>query len=99
MSKTSEEKWRDLIAAQEGSGLSVREFAKRRGVPSATMYWWRCRLRQRRAPLVPVAVVDGDCGVPAAGVDFELDLESMTLRVPRGFDAADLRRLVQALRC
>ena len=58
MTKTSEDKWRSLIAAQERSGLGVREFAESHGLAPATMYWWRCRLRDRPAALVPVAVVD-----------------------------------------
>jgi hypothetical protein len=36
----------------------VREFAASRGFAPATMYWWRCWLRERPATLVPVAVVD-----------------------------------------
>jgi len=102
MTKTSEDKWRGLIAAQEKSGLGVREFAESRGLAPTTMYWWRCRLRDRPTALVPVAVVDGDAR-PARGSatrePFELTLGSMTLRIPPDFDEHDLRRVVRALRC
>jgi hypothetical protein len=97
-----EDRWRELIAAQERSGLGVRAFAESRGLAPATMYWWRCRLRDRRAALVPVAVVDSDeCPVSGstAREPFELALGAMTLRIPAGFDEHDLRRLVRALRC
>lgn len=102
MTKTTEDRWRGLIAAQEKSGLGVREFAVSRGLAPATMYWWRCRLRNRTTALVPVAVVDrDDCPLSSStsGEPFELSLGSMTLRIPAGFDEHDLRRLVRALRC
>jgi hypothetical protein len=102
MTKTAEDRWRGLIAAQERSGLGVRAFAESRGLAPATMYWWRCRLRDRPAALVPVAVVDSDdCPVSGstAREPFELALGAMTLRIPAGFDEHDLRRLVRALRC
>ncbi|HZO13943.1 MAG TPA: hypothetical protein VFB62_11815 [Polyangiaceae bacterium] len=101
MTKTSEEKWRRLIAAQEKSGLGVREFAESRGLAPATMYWWRCRLRDRATTLVPVAVIDDDVesGRSTATAPFELTVDSLTLRIPPGFDEGDLRRLVRALRC
>jgi hypothetical protein len=102
MTKTTEDKWRGLIAAQEKSGLGVREFAESRGLAPATMYWWRCRLRDRPAALVPVAVVDRDDARYSGSTTrepFELALGAMTLRIPAGFDEHDLRRLVRALRC
>ena len=106
MTKTAEAKWRSLIAAQERSGLSVRVFAATHGIAAATLYWWRSRLSRRQSPseLVPVEIVDHDIALePAArrtSADFEVHLDSgATLRIPTGFDAAELRRLVQALRC
>lgn len=102
MTKTSEDKWRGLIAAQEKSGLSVREFATSQGLAPATMYWWRCRLRDRPAVLVPVAVVERDDSSVRGSTGrepFELALGSMTLRIPPDFDEQDLRRIVRALRC
>lgn len=102
MTKTSEDRWRALIAAQEKSGLSVRAFAASQGLAPATMYWWRCRLRERPATLVPVAIINrDDCPVRESTVrePFELVLGSMTLRIPPDFDEQHLRRLVRALRC
>jgi hypothetical protein len=104
MTKTTEAKWRALIAEQERSGLTVRAFAEGRGITPTTMYWWRSRLG-RRAPadLVPVEVVEHDIVVDsprAVGADFEVRLGSgVALRVPTGFDEVELRRLVRALQC
>ena len=102
MTKTSEDKWRGLIAAQEKSGLSVREFAASHGLAPATMYWWRCRLRDRPTTLVPVAVVDRcDSAVSRSTTReaFELRIGSWSLRIPAGFDEHDLQRIVRALQC
>ena len=102
MTKTTESKWRALIAAQGRSGLSVREFAGLRGLPAATMYWWRSKLRRDRTQLVPVEVVeqrvlDAEARHAAA---FELRMDdAMTLHIPNGFDDGELRRLIRALRC
>lgn len=105
MTKTTEAKWRALIAAQEKSGLTARAFAESRGITPTTMYWWRSRLRRLPSPaeLVPVEVVDHDVVLDDHRVcraDFELILDArVTLRIPAGFDEVELRRLVRALRC
>ena len=98
MTKATETKWRGVIGEQERSGLTVREFALRRGINASTLFWWRCRLRRGRvdqAGLVPVTVVDeGD----AQGGQLELQVRGdIVLRLPRGFDEADLRRVLAVL--
>lgn len=104
MTKTTESKWRALIAEQARSGMTVREFASRRGINPATLYWWRSRLgRSATADLVPVEIVEREVAVQgrdhhAAGFELHLD-ESTRLHIPAGFDAAELRRVVRALRC
>lgn len=102
MTKTTEAKWRALIAAQEKSGLTARAFAESRGITPTTMYWWRCRLRRRPARAELVQVVEHEVAVDdhRGSADFELRIDSaVTLRIPAGFDEGELRRLVRALRC
>jgi hypothetical protein len=41
--------WRQAIRRQGGSGLSVRAWCGRHGVPEASFYWWRRRLGQSGA--------------------------------------------------
>ncbi|NQY56852.1 MAG: hypothetical protein HRT86_10295 [Ilumatobacteraceae bacterium] len=102
MTKTTESKWRALIRAQEKSGLAVREFAASRGIAASTLYWWRSKLNRSATELVPVEVVAHDFEIEHAatisGFDLHLPCGSH-LRVPHGFDAGELRRLVSALRC
>jgi transposase-like protein len=98
----AEGRWRRLIAEQEKSGRGVAEFAENRGLCAATLYWWRSRLRRRRRDemaIVPVNVV-AEGRAPAVRGDgcFELELLSgHRLRVPAGFDADELARLVAAV--
>lgn len=99
MTTTAETKWRALIAAQERSGKSVREFAAARGFAAGTLSWWRSRLRKRNEDLVRVAVVEGASVNDSTRAGFELLLGDLTLRVPAGFDETELRRLLQVLRC
>ena len=85
--------------------MSARAFADARGIPRATMYWWRNRLRRRReqADLVPVEVVGHETVAERhepGRCDFELQLDgTTTLRIPPGFDEAELRRVIRAVRC
>ncbi len=104
-SKTTEARWRSVVREQESSGESVQEFARRRGLSPATLYWWRSHLHRRSAGrgeglrLAPVRIVasEPESGVSASAA-FELELASgRRLRVPADFDADALRRLVTTL--
>jgi transposase-like protein len=49
-SKAETEKfYREFLAEQDRSGLSVREFAEKRGVPPGTLSFWRHELKRRDA--------------------------------------------------
>ncbi|MGH8319597.1 MAG: IS66 family insertion sequence element accessory protein TnpA [Steroidobacteraceae bacterium] len=39
------ESWRELVARQASSGMSVQEFCQRDGLNAWTFYGWRSRLR------------------------------------------------------
>jgi putative transposase len=47
--RRSESVWREIVARQEQSGLTVQEFCEREGLKSASLYGWRVRLRQEPA--------------------------------------------------
>lgn len=42
----TEARWRALIREQESSGRTVQDFARGRGLSTASLYWWRSRLRR-----------------------------------------------------
>jgi transposase-like protein len=45
--RRSESAWREIVARQEQSGLTVQEFCEREGLKPASLYGWRVRLRQQ----------------------------------------------------
>lgn len=101
MSNATEKWYRALLRDQERSGLSVLEFARRRGMPASNLYWWRKRLRKQEEAtggLVAVRVIEDPVGPARCEQGFELSLkDGQVLRIPSGFDESDLRRLLQVL--
>ena len=95
---------RRLVEAQERSGLSLAEFARRRGVPVSTLTWWRHRVRDQDRER-DVATEKGFVEVTSTVVRskaavFEIVLgDSTMVRVPGCFAEEDLRRLLAVLRC
>lgn len=76
-SKTATERfYRELLAEQEQSGLSLRAFAAGRGIPAGTLSCWRHQLKTRDAAraarktkaieprFVPVSVVEAPVPPP-----------------------------------
>lgn len=47
--RRSESAWREIVARQEQSGLTVQEFCEREGLKAASLYGWRVRLRREPA--------------------------------------------------
>ena len=43
--RRSEQAWRELVARQIQSGLSVQAFCQREGINAYSLYGWRSRLR------------------------------------------------------
>jgi putative transposase len=57
--RRSESAWREIVARQEQSGLTVTAFCEREGLKAASLYGWRVRLRQsatskRTSPTISV---------------------------------------------
>ena len=93
------DEWAARIAAQQRSGISVKQFCKERGLTEYSFYAWRKRL-QKKEP-VRFALVDrrGARQEPATEVDLELVLlTGERLRIGAGVEAAMLRTVLEALR-
>ena len=93
-----------VIDEFERSEMTVAEFAQARGFSKWQIYEWRRRIRRLRAeeqgsrsvdsPFVPVQTT----APVSAGGRFELELgRGRRLRVPSGFNAGDLRRLIEVI--
>ena len=94
-----DEYWRERIAAQERSGLTVQQFCKEQGLNNPSFYYWRKRLRQQ-AP-VRFALVETDRTPQKVSAEHSLELVLATgdrLRIGVGVSAATLRVVLEALR-
>jgi transposase len=95
-----QDQWRELIAAHERSGLSVRRFCKEQGIAEHLLFYWRKRLWDQQHP-VRFALVEG--GAAPAGTRAEPALELVLntgerLRIGAGVNGATLRTVLEALR-
>lgn len=103
----TEKRYRELLAQQAREGLSRQEIAARAGIKPSTVTWWRSELkrldRERGgATLVPVTireVAPTSAPVrPASLSAYEVVLGGgRLLRVPHGFEAAEVHTLVRVL--
>jgi hypothetical protein len=96
-SPSSRDQWRERIAEQVRSGVSVKQFCTERNLSAWSFYSWRKRLRE--AEPVRFALVDRT-GVPQAAA-WNLELTLLTgerLRIGAGVDGMTLRTVLEALR-
>jgi hypothetical protein len=103
-----QQRWRELLAEQAASSLSVRAFCRERQLGEAAFYAWRKTIRTRDglvtlaiaepAPaFVPVTVVAAPPR-PEQVADFVLELTTgQRLRIPETISAARLGDLLLAL--
>jgi hypothetical protein len=100
MSKTQEERhqwWRQLVAQQERSGLSVRAFCQQHRTSEPSFYQWRKRLREQLP--MKFALVETGRSAPAGVAAVEVMLTSgERLRIVPGVEAATLRLVLSVLR-
>ncbi len=101
---------RYVLARWERSGLKLREFGERHGIPLSTLTWWRQVFRRaggavnatsKSAPprdAVVFSEVPRPATVPATSAVLEIVLRSgHVLRVAAGADTDTLQRVLQAL--
>ena len=98
---------RRVLGRWQRSGLTLREFGEKRGIPVSTLSWWRRVFRDAGAedgngssaenPVV-FTEVPKPAKVPRMPAVVEIVLPSGHLvRVPAGADTGTLRRVLQAL--
>ena len=92
------ESWRQRIAEQVRSGLSVKQFCQQQGLTEPSFYFWRKRLAQPQ-PIRFALVETGSGRPPATEPGLELVLTTgERLRIGADVDATMLRRVLEALR-
>jgi len=94
-----EEYWRARVAAQEHSGLPVKQFCEQQHITEQTFYVWRKRLRNQ--PPMRFALVETGMARSQAPATTGLELVLTTgerLRIGAGFDPRILRQVLAVLR-
>ena len=91
--------WAERIAAQQRSGISVKQFCKEQGLTEYSFYAWRKRLQGRQP--VRFALVERRAVRQERTAEVVLELVFATgerLRIGVGVDTATLRTVVEVLR-
>jgi hypothetical protein len=93
------DEWAERIAAQQRSGISVKQFCKQQGLTEYSFYAWRKRLQER----VPVrfALVERSARRQERSAEPPLELVLATgerLRISPGVDITTLRMVLDVLR-
>lgn len=91
--------WREKIAAQERSGLTVQQFCREQGLNNPSFYYWRKRFRQQTR--VRFALVETGAATLEGKPEQLLELVLLTgerLRIGAGVSGATLRTVLEALR-
>src|SRR5215467_4998813 len=89
------EYWRERIAEQESSGISVKRFCEEQRLTEQSFYVWRKRLRKQQ-PMRFALVETGGAGEERA-MESALELVLATgerLRIGAGVDPMALRRVL-----
>ena len=92
--------WREKIAEQERSEMSVRQFCKEQGIAEHSYYYWRKRLRDQQKPM-RFALVETGAARQESATEACLELvlaSSERLRISTGVDATTLRTVLEVFR-
>jgi hypothetical protein len=93
------EYWRERIAEQERSGMTVQRFCEDRNLTEQSFYVWRKRLRKQQP--MRFALLETGPARQQATTETVLELVLTTgerLRIAAGVDPTALRRVLEALR-
>ena len=98
-------RWREadarlVVSASQASGKSLSSFARKYGLQPARIWRWSARLREQSNGTVrfhPVRLVEPDHGDHRPGTIEVVLLDGRRVRVPQGFAAGDLARVLAVL--
>lgn len=91
--------WAGRIAAQQRSGIPVKQFCKEQGLTEYSFYSWRKRLQKEESVRFALVERGTEPRKPGTEVAVELVLANgARLRISAGVDAATLRTVLEALR-
>ena len=88
----TEQEARAALAELAGSGESPADFARRRGISTQRIVYWKKRLRETTAPVFVAVPLP-----PATRDQIEIALDGITLRVREDLDVEHLADIIGAL--
>jgi hypothetical protein len=104
--------WRDVIAEAARSGVSIREFCRKRKLKESQFYWWQRVLKDRRQERMlrrrgksraagdgsqaSFALVSDEGGALDAGIELVLG-DGRRIRIGKGVDEETLRTVLAAV--
>ena len=98
--------WQKTIREAARSGMSIREFCRRRKLKESQFYWWQRRLKQTRQQRkvrkpgdhgpASFALVSDESGATDAGIELVLG-DGRRLRISKGVDEETLRAVLAAV--
>jgi transposase-like protein len=92
---TARERWRRIIAAQEGSGQSIAAFCRESGASAPQFFYWKRQLRAAGGAPAPGFI---ELRVREAGPVLEVRLRGgRVLSLQRGVDLEWVRQVAAAL--
>lgn len=106
-----ERMWRSTIREAARSGMSIREFCRRRKIKESAFYWWQRKLKgPGQGRMVPrrslrkgsvgdqgtFALVSEESGELSAGIELVL-ADGRRLRIGKGADEETLRKVLAAV--
>jgi hypothetical protein len=110
--KEKERFWRGVIAEAARSGMSIREFCRKRKLKEGQFYWWQRVLKERRQDRMmrrrgkthardggsqaSFALVSEERGSLDAGIELVL-ADGRRIRIARGVDEETLRTVLAAM--
>lgn len=102
--QTTEAERSDHLRAWEASGLSARAYGAQVGINPNTLVGWRWQRRQQASDDPPAAIGRMEwieLPVPRGSAErdetIELRIASLSIRVPNGFEATTLRRVLDVV--
>jgi hypothetical protein len=91
--------WAGRIAAQQRSGIPIKQFCKEQGLTEYSFYSWRKRLQNEEPVRFALVEPGTDARKPGTEPTVELVLASgERLGISAGVDAATLQTVLEALR-
>ena len=97
MAGRSRAAWTKLVREWRESGVTARQFAKRRQIRPKTLLWWSSKLRREEAaPIVrPLEFIEVAATRDGSAERFEVHLPNgRWIVVPPGFDMVALAKLL-----